>query len=111
MRTKRCTVAYATPARQWLWEVELPEEGDVGEVLRLAREQAGDVDVPWDAETGIFGEVCARAVIPRDGDRIEIYRPLRWDPKESRRARAKVVKAAAAPAAAHRRTPNRKPAR
>lgn len=111
MRTKRCTVAYATPARQCLWEVELPEHGDVGEVLRLAREQAGDVEVPWDAEVGIFGEICARAAIPRDGDRIEIYRPLRWDPKESRRARAKAGKAAAAPAAPNLRTPDRKPVR
>lgn len=98
MGTKRCTVAYATPSRQWLWELTLPAEADVGEALRQAREQAAGVDAPWDGDVGIFGELCTRAAIPRDGDRIEIYRPLRSDPKASRRARAAAGRAAPGPA-------------
>jgi putative ubiquitin-RnfH superfamily antitoxin RatB of RatAB toxin-antitoxin module len=59
-------------------------------VLEAARTQCRDVTVPWDTATvGIFGEVCARSVLPRDGDRIELYRPLRIDPKEARRSRAR----------------------
>jgi len=91
---KRCTVAYATPERQWLWVVLLPEGASVAVALELARAQAAGVDVPWNADTGIFGELCDRSAVPRDGDRIELYRPLRADPKESRRARAKAGKAA-----------------
>jgi uncharacterized protein len=91
---KRCTVAYATPARQWLWEVMLPDGATVAEALEQARGQGGGVDVPWAADVGIFGELCDRAAVPRDGDRIEIYRPLTSDPKESRRVRAKARKAA-----------------
>jgi uncharacterized protein len=91
---KRCTVAYATPTRQWLWTVMLPEGATVAEALELARAQAVGIDVPWNADTGIFGELCDRAAVPRDGDRIEIYRPLKADPKESRRARAQARKAA-----------------
>jgi len=91
---KRCTVAYATPERQWLWVVLLPEGASVAVALELARAQAVGVDVPWNADTGIFGELCDRSAVPRDGDRIELYRPLRADPKESRRARAKAGKAA-----------------
>jgi putative ubiquitin-RnfH superfamily antitoxin RatB of RatAB toxin-antitoxin module len=37
---------------------------------------------------GIFGRSVAAQAHVEDGDRIEIYRPLRADPKESRRHRA-----------------------
>ena len=91
---KRCTVAFATPERQWLWPVLLPEDATVADALAGARTQAADVEVPWDADVGIFGELCERSTVPRDGDRIEVYRPLRLDPKESRRERARARKAA-----------------
>lgn len=38
--------------------------------------------------TGIFGKLCAAETVVREGDRIEIYHPLRADPKEARRKRA-----------------------
>jgi uncharacterized protein len=91
---KRCTVAYATPERQWLWVVALPDSATVAEALEQARAQAAGLDVPWNADVGVFGELCDRAAVPRDGDRIEIYRPLKADPKVSRRERAKARKAA-----------------
>jgi putative ubiquitin-RnfH superfamily antitoxin RatB of RatAB toxin-antitoxin module len=91
---KRCTVAFATPERQWLWLVQLPDGATVADALAEARARAADSAVPWDADVGIFGELCDRAAVPRDGDRIEIYRPLKADPKESRRERAKARKAA-----------------
>jgi putative ubiquitin-RnfH superfamily antitoxin RatB of RatAB toxin-antitoxin module len=102
---KRCTVAFATPDRQWLWPVEMPEDGTVSDALQMARSQAKDVAVPWDADVGIFGELCERTAVPRDGDRIEIYRPLKSDPKESRRARARAGKAARDPALSRARKP------
>jgi uncharacterized protein len=91
---KRCTVAYATPERQWLWPVSLPDGASVADALEQVRAQAAGVHVPWNADVGIFGELCDRAAVPRDGDRIEIYRPLKLDPKESRRERAKARKEA-----------------
>ncbi len=90
---KTCIVAFATPSRQWLWQVVLEEGATVADALAAARAQAGNSPVPWDADVGIFGEPCERSVVPRDGDRVEIYRPLKWDPKESRRARAEARKA------------------
>ena len=96
-RRKRCVVAYATPAHQHLWCVELPEEATVAQALACARGQAEREDpggagehepVPWDsANVGIFGEIVSRSDIPRDGDRVELYRPLPLDPKEMRRRR------------------------
>ena len=91
---KRCTVAYATPERQWLWVVTLPDSATVADALEQARAQAAGLEVPWNADVGVFGELCDRAAVPREGDRIEIYRPLKADPKESRRERAKARKAA-----------------
>jgi putative ubiquitin-RnfH superfamily antitoxin RatB of RatAB toxin-antitoxin module len=82
------------PQRQWQWRVELADSATVGEALELARAAAGAREVPWSAPVGIFGVVCERGAVPRDGDRIEIYRPLRADPKESRRERAKARKQA-----------------
>ena len=90
---KRCTVAHATPERQWLWQVMLPVGATVADALAAARAQSKEPAVPWDADVGIFGELCDRSAVPRDGDRIEIYRPLKLDPKESRRERARVRKA------------------
>lgn len=91
---KRCTVAYATRERQWLWEVELDAAADIAAALAAARERAArdpgaDLAIPWDdAPVGVYGQARTRASIPRDGERIELYRALRIDPKESRRARA-----------------------
>ena len=91
---KHCAVAFALPLRQFLWAVEVPVTATVAEVLQQARLQAAargeDGPVPWDSDAlGIFGEPCERDGVPRDGDRVEIYRPLINDPRASRRARAR----------------------
>src|SRR5881394_2254581 len=98
---KRCTVAFALPEKQWVWEVALEDFATVASALAAARALAGSLDVPWDGEVGIFGVSCDREAVPRHGDRIEIYRPLRADPKVSRRERAKAVRAAREQDAGH----------
>ncbi len=40
---------------------------------------------PW--QCGVWGKRCEPAHTLRDRDRVEIYRPLRVDPKEARRQR------------------------
>ncbi len=89
-RTKHCWVAYATRERQYLWSLEVPENASVQDVVFAARGIAADATVPWEsASVGIFGEPCHRTDVPRDGDRIEIYRPLVQDPRQARRERAR----------------------
>ena len=39
---------------------------------------------------GIWGAFCERSDVLRDQDRVELYRPLRVDPKEARRQRHQV---------------------
>lgn len=86
---KRCVVAYAMRQRQFLWPVELHADASIGDAIEAVRRREPHAQVPWDsAPVGIFGEIRSRTDIPVDGDRIELYRPLRADPKAQRRARA-----------------------
>jgi putative ubiquitin-RnfH superfamily antitoxin RatB of RatAB toxin-antitoxin module len=43
-----------------------------------------------DKRVGIFGQLCLPEQVLEAGDRIEIYQPLKVDPKEARRRRAEV---------------------
>lgn len=91
---KCVSVVFAQPGTQLIWRLEMPDEATVREVLAAAEAQAlrtGEgAQVPWDsASLGVFGESCGRGDIPRDGDRVEIYRPLLNDPKERRRQQAR----------------------
>jgi putative ubiquitin-RnfH superfamily antitoxin RatB of RatAB toxin-antitoxin module len=40
------------------------------------------------AQVGIFGRIVNREQVLRQGDRVELYRPLAADPKTARRKRA-----------------------
>ena len=99
--TKRCVVAYATRDHQYLWTVDLHERATIADALEVARGLAASTlttaatrqelqEVPWDsAPVGIFGEPRERQDVPADGDRIEIYRPLRSDPRQRRREKVR----------------------
>src|SRR5882757_2184517 len=85
---KRCVVAYATRERQYLWAVDVPADGTIGDALEAARQLADEPDVPWEsAPVGIFGEPRERSDRPAEGDRVELYRPLPNDPRDRRRER------------------------
>jgi putative ubiquitin-RnfH superfamily antitoxin RatB of RatAB toxin-antitoxin module len=87
-------VAYALPGRQWLLALRVP----VGTTAREAIARSGilgqcpDID-PEEVEVGIFGERCALDTVLREGDRVEIYRPLKADPKVVRRELARIGRA------------------
>jgi uncharacterized protein len=87
---KRCTVAYATPAQQYLWELELPMQASIGVAIEAARAQAPPevATIAWDSlAVGVFGVPRLRTQPCAHGDRIELYRPLGRDPRERRRER------------------------
>lgn len=48
---------------------------------------------PQSVEAGIWGRKQALHTLLREQDRVELYRPLRVDPKEARRLRYKRAKA------------------
>lgn len=89
----RVEVAYALPQKQALLQLTVAAGTTVVEAARQSgiAEQFEGLDLD-NAKLGIFGKVVAPGQVLRDGDRVEIYRPLIADPKEVRKARAARVK-------------------
>lgn len=89
MSRVRVQVVYARAERQVLLSVEAPADATVERVIRdsgiLA--QFPEIDLTQQA-VGVYGVRASLNDVVRDGDRIEIYRPLQVDPKEARRRRA-----------------------
>lgn len=86
-------VAYALPDRQALLEISVEQGLNVQQVIEASGilDQFDGIDLAVN-KVGIWNRTCKLQDIPRDGDRIEIYRPLIADPKEARRARAEKAK-------------------
>jgi putative ubiquitin-RnfH superfamily antitoxin RatB of RatAB toxin-antitoxin module len=87
----RVTVAIALPGRQEVIAVELPDGGTVADAIAAARiaERFPGVDVAA-LKTGIWSREASPATRLRDSDRVEVYRPLKADPKAMRRSRARL---------------------
>lgn len=85
----RVEVAYATPVEQTIVPLEVAAGMSVAAVIEHSGvlHRFPEIDLKSN-KVGIFGKVCSLEHAPRDGDRIEIYRPLKADPKDARRARA-----------------------
>ncbi len=88
----RVEVAFARPDKQEIVELEVAE----GSSAKDAVIQSGIIELfpEIDPETdsmGIFGKVVKNpgAHELREGDRVEVYRPLKIDPKQARLNRAK----------------------
>ncbi len=83
-------VAYAEPQRAIVKIFRLAPRSPVADAMRLAALDPDFCGVSLEnAEIGIFGRVVRPDHPLKEGDRIEIYRPLTADPKTARRARAK----------------------
>lgn len=84
-------VAYALPEKQKILLLHLPAATSVRDaVLQSGMEQHFPGLDLQTAKLGIFGKQVMKPEEQqvREGDRIEIYRPLIADPKASRAARA-----------------------
>ena len=84
-------VAYATPEKQKILALDVDE----GSTVYQAAEQSGIVAefpeiILAEAKMGIFGKAVRspQEEVIREGDRVEIYRPLIIDPKVARANRA-----------------------
>ncbi|MGH1460678.1 MAG: RnfH family protein [Neptuniibacter sp.] len=89
-------VAYALPTEQKIISVNVPEDCTVYEAVI----KSGIVEIfpqidPENDPMGIFAKVIKnpKETVMKEGQRIEIYRPLIADPKEARAKRAAKKKA------------------
>jgi len=89
--TIQVEVAYATPAKQLLLSVEVPQGCTAAQAIELSgiREEIPEKEVDPN-RIGIFSQKISPDHELRDGDRVEIYRPLVADPKEMRKLRAQM---------------------
>lgn len=80
---------------EWVWS---PAAGDVrqgwlqlpaGSTLGQALAAVPELDPlrPATLVVGVWGKLAVPSQVLRDGDRVEVYRPLTVDPKEARRLR------------------------
>ena len=83
----RVTVTCSPAPRQVLeWPLLLPEGATVADALQASGwREACPQGEP--VEVGIWGKRCSLGQAVREGDRVEIYRPLQVDPKIARRER------------------------
>ncbi len=91
----RVQVCYATDRMEFLVDLQMPP----GSTLEQAVRRSGLLDtVPGldlaHTPVGIYGKKKTLETVLREHDRVEVYRPLLADPKESRRKRAAKKEAA-----------------
>jgi putative ubiquitin-RnfH superfamily antitoxin RatB of RatAB toxin-antitoxin module len=84
-------VVFALPERQLLEVVQVPDDATVADAIRRSGVARMFPDVDIDAlQAGIWGKPVDHDQALKDGDRVEIYRPLELDPREARRLKAGV---------------------
>lgn len=86
-------VVFALPDKATALTLSVPEGTTVYDAVVSSKiaEQCAEIDLN-NLVLGIWNRTCKLDKQVADGDRIEIYRPLIADPKESRRRRAEKAK-------------------
>ena len=83
-------VAYATPQRQEVVRITVPVGTLIGEAVELSGLAAHFPDDDLSSlPKGVWNDIRPDTYQVQAGDRVEIYRRLLVDPKESRRRRAR----------------------
>lgn len=85
-------VAYATPERQEIIALTMAPGASAFDAVTASGITRKFPEIePATADMGIFGKVikAPRDHVLRAGDRVEIYRPLKIDPKQARLERAR----------------------
>jgi putative ubiquitin-RnfH superfamily antitoxin RatB of RatAB toxin-antitoxin module len=82
-------IVYALPREQVVIALHVETDTPVREAIERSGilKQFPEIDLDRN-KVGIFGKLTKLDAAPQPGDRIEIYRALIADPKESRRAKA-----------------------
>jgi putative ubiquitin-RnfH superfamily antitoxin RatB of RatAB toxin-antitoxin module len=82
-------IVYAQAQRSAVKSLKMPQGARIADALALAASDPSFFDVDFaNATVGIFGKLAPREQTLKEGDRIEIYRPLLEEPKLARRRRA-----------------------
>jgi putative ubiquitin-RnfH superfamily antitoxin RatB of RatAB toxin-antitoxin module len=85
----RVQVCFARPQLQVLRDLVVPVDASLEDAIRQSGllSEVPEIDLA-NCRVGVYGKLKSLDAPVREHDRIEIYRPLLADPKESRRKRA-----------------------
>ncbi|WP_440056213.1 RnfH family protein [Pseudoalteromonas sp. T1lg65] len=86
-------VVFALPDKQTVLLADVPEGTSAEQVVMQSGilDKCPEID-PTNLTLGIWNRTCKLHQVVKEGDRVEIYRPLIADPKEARRRRADKAK-------------------
>jgi putative ubiquitin-RnfH superfamily antitoxin RatB of RatAB toxin-antitoxin module len=88
--TIRVDVVYALPEKYWTVRLVLAAGATVAQALVAAGMGSLSAEIEIDpARLAIFSRPAALSTVLREGDRLELLRPLTIDPKQGRRSRAR----------------------
>lgn len=83
------SVCYASDRQEWLRTLQVNAGTTIGEAIERSGLLEAFPDINLTTQpVGIYAKKKTLDTVLRERDRIEIYRPLVADPKESRRKRA-----------------------
>lgn len=85
MASVRVEVVHALADRQVVVPLQLPEGATAEQAVAMSGLPAAGLRI------GIGGKTVAPARVLRDGERVDILRPLALDPREARRRRARAA--------------------
>jgi putative ubiquitin-RnfH superfamily antitoxin RatB of RatAB toxin-antitoxin module len=84
----RIEIVYAGPHRAIVKALSLAAGSRIADALRLAALDPAFSGVDLvNSPVGVFGKAAGHEYVLKEGDRVEIYRPLAADPKAARRSR------------------------
>lgn len=82
-------VIHALPQQQFLKSLSLVQGSTVIDAIHLSGVMTTFPEIDLEKnKLGIFGRFVKPDTVLKNRDRVEIYRPLKIDPKEARRKRA-----------------------
>ena len=87
-------VVYVLPGQCWSAPLALPAGSSAAQALALAMAAGLHRCIgPETLQMAVFGRIVEPGAMLRDGDRLELLRPLTMDPKQRRRVRASATQA------------------
>jgi putative ubiquitin-RnfH superfamily antitoxin RatB of RatAB toxin-antitoxin module len=85
-------VVFCTKNQQFLKKLHLPQSLSIREVIKLSEIQKQFMEIDFTSNllnVGVFSKIKPLDYQVKDGDRVEIYRPLHQSPMQARLARAR----------------------
>ncbi|BBP43874.1 RnfH family protein [Thiosulfativibrio zosterae] len=77
-------IAYGLVDKQYLYGFEVPEGSTIEQAVLLSPLIKEIPDLNYE-QVGIFAKLMPASTVLKAGDRIEVYRPLKIDPRKRRR--------------------------